>query len=94
MDELKIDAPKLPRELSELLLPHGMLYDEDVFREGVIKDCVIEQQNADRVTFDKVVLRNAAFAETEENQASLSGFAVTRLPDSMPAGIFRVPEHI
>ncbi|CAH8244090.1 hypothetical protein WJ0W_001329 [Paenibacillus melissococcoides] len=39
-----------------------MLFDEDVFREGLIKDCAIERQNGDRVTFDKVILPKSAIA--------------------------------
>jgi len=60
---MKIESPKIiPGELS--VFTQLDVQSNDFFEMGTIQDCVIENQNANKVTFDKFSFKNVTFTET------------------------------
>lgn len=60
MTIIKIDAPRLPHQLSEILFVGDSIQSEDRISFGVIKDCNISDIDATHVSFDQTIFRNVA----------------------------------
>ncbi|WNR45563.1 pentapeptide repeat-containing protein [Paenibacillus roseipurpureus] len=61
MSHPKLDAPKMPKELPQITLEDSKFEPEDSFHTGIISDCIIDNQSAYKVAFDKIIFRNVTF---------------------------------
>ncbi|RNB80212.1 hypothetical protein EDM56_27790 [Brevibacillus fluminis] len=59
---IKIEPPKIPSEPPELKLLD--IHSNDLFEMGMIQDCLIDNQKASKVTFEKIIFKNVTFTET------------------------------
>jgi uncharacterized protein YjbI with pentapeptide repeats len=66
----RIEAPKIPANLNAKSL--SALLSEERYESGVIEDCSLDDQTAERISFDQVILRNVSLTE-----ARLKGLELT-----------------
>jgi len=57
----KILAPKITGELESLVFDKNHIQDNDSFCDGIIADCIIENQSAQHVSFDQIIFKNVIF---------------------------------
>jgi uncharacterized protein YjbI with pentapeptide repeats len=67
---MKIEPPKIPSELPVFILLD--IHSNDFFEMGMIQDCVVKNQKANKVIFDKIIFKNTTFTGT-----SLTGVELT-----------------
>ena len=68
----KIETPKIPKEIPAITLPNEEMQPEDSFHTGLISDCIIDNQSAYKVAFDKVIFRNVTFTRISMKDIELT----------------------
>ncbi|SDS36293.1 Uncharacterized protein YjbI, contains pentapeptide repeats [Paenibacillaceae bacterium GAS479] len=68
---LKIEAPKLPAEPSELQFPER-LHTRDILELGIVQDEIIEDLEAPKVIFDGMRFRNVTFTSVSLRELELT----------------------
>jgi len=69
---VKILSPNIPKELPHLIVSNKKICNEDYFEMGIISGCIIEDQVAQHVFFEKIIFENVIF-----QQVDFSGLELT-----------------
>jgi len=63
--QMKVLSPDIPNEIAEIIFQDRKICNEDCFQMGKISHCIIENQSAEGVFFEKIIFENVIFQQVD-----------------------------